>query len=102
MSNSAVVMAAMLVDKRITVSFRRELNSLFTYLFIHLFFHANSAKKIVFFCQHSRFVENHQSFKHTVRLYQLCSSLMSVLIYIDIHVCIECVENQVLLKIIDP
>ena len=61
-------------DKRITVPFRCEL-TLLIYLFIYLFFHANSAKKMVLFRQHSRLVENHQSFMHTARLRQLCSSL---------------------------
>ena len=41
---SGIIKAAMFVDKRITVSFRWELNSLFIY-----FFHAKSVKKIVLF-----------------------------------------------------
>ena len=36
--------------------------TLLIYLFIKSFFHANSAKKMVLFRQHSRLVENHQSF----------------------------------------
>lgn len=64
-------------DKRRTVSFLCELNSsyLFVYFIIYLFFHANSAKKMVLFRQHSCMVETHQSFMHTARLRQLCSSL---------------------------
>lgn len=67
---SGIVMAAMLVDKRITVSFRWELNSLFIYI------SCKFCEKNCLVRQHSRLVANHQSFKHTVRLSQLCSFLM--------------------------
>ena len=94
---SGIVMAAMLVDKRITVSFRWELNSLFIYFFMQIL------RKNCLVRQHSHLVENHQSFKHTVKhTVKPVVFIFNVLICTDVHVCVDCVENQVLLKIVDP
>lgn len=93
---SVVVMVAMLVDKRITVSFRWELNYLFIYFFMQIL-----RKKIVVFVNIAASLKT-TNLSSIQSGYKPVAFIFNVLICTDVHVCVECVENQGLLKIIDP
>ena len=89
-------MVAMLVDKRITVSFRWELNYLFIYFFMQIL-----RKKIVVFVNIAASLKT-TNLSSIQSGYKPVAFIFNVLICTDVHVCVECVENQGLLKIIDP
>ena len=76
-------------DKRITVPFRCEL-TLLIYLFIYLFCHANSAKKMVLFRQHSRLVENHHFHAYSQAASVVFIFKLNLLMCTNIHVCVDC------------